>query len=689
MAREMKVRRKQAQGVREAGLNREAKFLLYYTVVFAAASWLAFRYFPENGKRMVWKQDGLTQHYVALCYYARWGRSILRSILRGKPSFPTFNLHIGYGADLLTTLQYYVIGDPFSLPAVFVPQKYMLWFHDAMIILRLYVAGICFDRYCCKMGYRKIAGNLCGAVVYLFGNYTLFGIRHPYFLNALIWFPLLLIGAECILRGEGGRRFSAAVFLSCISNFYFFYMLVLLTVMYTVWRTLRLFLFPVLFQNVQNDHNDYNNNRKNKDGRRTERAGRRNPRSLTEAWKQIGRLTLHFISRGLLGTAMGMCLFLPVILRFLGDPRSSGGVANPFFYQKEYYTGFAEAFISYGTKITLENWTCMGFGAAGLLGVLALFLGRKGRHSDLKAAWLVMLAMTLFPAAGVVMNGFTYPANRWGWAFTLLCAFITVAALPEIAVFPVGRMAVLYICLGVYAIICRQAGAPAETMQELLLAAAAALLIRLAGPAVRRRRKGGSRKKQVKRLVRACVPVCAALLTAGIHGYECYERGVSFSHSDIRNYSSDLYIAGNAASDAAGMRTMIGPVTGGTFYRYSARDLLNNYSVLHDVSNTQYFWSLSDSRIEQFYTETGQPNGLVDLYDNLDNRTMLDEIAGVKYYKRSDGSLLPFGYVKMEGLKYDNRASFSEKEIEEEGDSFPLARFSFYENQYALPLGFT
>ena len=89
---------------------------------------------------MVWKGDGLSQHYVALCYYARWGRAVLRSILQGKPSFPTFNLHMGYGADLFTTLQYYVIGDPFSLPAVFVPQKHMLFFHDAMILLRLYFA---------------------------------------------------------------------------------------------------------------------------------------------------------------------------------------------------------------------------------------------------------------------------------------------------------------------------------------------------------------------------------------------------------------------------------------------------------------------------------------------------------------------------------------------------------------------
>ena len=763
----MKKNRRQFSGEQRDGFDREVKFLLFYTLVFALASVSAFRFFPEHGKYMVWKQDGLTQHYTALCYFSRWGRSVLKSILHGSPSFPTFNLHIGYGADLLTTLQYYVIGDPFSLPAVFVPQKYMLAFHDAMMILRLYVAGICFDRYCCKMGYRGIVWNLCGAVVYLFGNYTLFGIRHPYFLNALIWFPLLLIGAENILRGGRGRLFSAAVFLSCISNFYFFYMLVLLTVMYVIWRTLRICLFPVLFGHSRqpsvsdrrpsvSDRSPSVSGRKpagsgrqlsvsdrspsglgrkqagsgrkpTESGRQPAESGRRPVKSgrrpnvgqgpgygLTEAWEQIGQLILRFLVRGILGVGMGMCLFLPVILRFLSDPRTAGSSVNALFYPTEYYTGFAEAFVSYGTKTALENWTCMGFGAAGLLGVLVLFLGRKGRHFDLKAAWIVMLAMTLFPAAGTILNGFKYPANRWGWAFTLLCAFITVAVLPEISGFSPGRMAVLFIFLGIYAGGCQLAGATKETMMELLLAAAAAILMRLFwGPAVRKRMKrinsaksgsrdgaavnagkqsygqAQSRRIRVRKAVFSCVPLCAAVLTVSIHGYECYERGVSFSHSDIRNYSSAAFIKAMVSSDAAAMRKLIGPVTGSEFYRYSARDLLNNYSILHDVSNTQYFWSLSDSRIGRFFAETGQPNGLVDLYDNLDNRTMLDEIAGVKYYKRNDGSLLPYGYQKMEGIKYDNKTVFSKEELENEKESVPIFRFSIYENRYALPLGFT
>ena len=181
-------------------------------------------------------------------------------------------------------------------------------------------------------------------------------------------------------------------------------------------------------------------------------------------------------------------------------------------------------------------------------------------------------------------------------------------------------------------------------------------------------------------------PALSAVLLAAVIGTTALHTYVDFipgrMNSSLEEYHSRQYIEAMQASDAAGMKTLIG---NDRFYRYSGRDLANNFSLLHDVSNTQYYWSLSDGAIEQFFTETGQSNGMVHLYDNLDNRTMTDEIAGVRYQIRSDGSLLPFGYEKVEGLHYDNRELFEEKK----DDPLPVFAFSVYENQYTLPLGFT
>ena len=661
-------------------IRREVCFLLLYTLLFAVAWRLAFHYFPEQGKRMIWRHDGLTQHYVALLYYSRWARAVLRSILAGRPSFPTYNLHIGFGSDLFTTFQYYVIGDPFSLPAVFVPEKYLPAFRDSMLALRMYLAGVCFDRFCCVKGHHRPVDNLCGALLYVFGSYTLFGMRHPYFLNALIFFPLLLIGAEKILRGGRGRMFTVLVFLSCISNFYFFYMLVLMTVFYVVWRTLRIHIIPCL---------SFPGGVKTGTGGRPG-AGtgsgqkRRGQTDLRRAWKRVGRLAARFMACGLLGTGMGMCLFLPIVLRFLGDPRASEGSAGLMFYPADYYKGLVYCFMTYGQREAFIYWSCMGYGAVGVLCTLALFLRPGRKYRNLKTAWCCMLAMILLPAAGTIMNGFSYPANRWIWAFGLLMAYIAVVTVPEIPNLPWSRMAVLLVCLAVYAAACRAAGAPSSAFVEIGTAAAAVLLVRLIPAAVAAVCGRNRRGRLIRAALCSSILILAGLKSLSLHAANCFEIGVR--SSGIINYASDNYVKAMIGSDAAGVRKIVDEAEPGeVFYRYSGRDLTNNYSVLHNVSNTQYFWSLSDASIVRFFTETGQGNASVDIYDSLDNRTMLDEIAGVKYYERSDGSLLPFGYHKLEGHKYDSAELFSGEEEED----LPFFRFAVHKNEYALPLGFT
>ena len=364
-------------------------------------------------------------------------------------------------------------------------------------------------------------------------------------------------------------------------------------------------------------------------------------------------------------------------------------------YPPAYYKGLPESFVGFGAEAVLENWTCLGVGGIGLLGVLLLFAGpgkkndensrNRAWHPDLKIAFIGMTVMTLLPAAGAALNGFTYPANRWIWAFCMLSAYITAVTLPSLRDISPARMALVMLFMSAYTVVCAVLDARKAVILELILAAAAAAAVWALAQAGRKSPGQGEGEKGLRR-GRAVSALCGAvltgtvLLTAVIHGHICFAKGVRFS--GITEYHTDRYIDAMMASDAAGMRSLLG---NDTFYRYSGRYISNNFALLNDVSDTQYYWSLSDSRIEQFFTETGQSNGMVHLFDNLDNRTMLDEIAGVTCYKRGDGSLLPFGYEKMEGMHYDNRELFEEKE----GDPLPVFSFSVYKNLYGLPLGFT
>ena len=67
----------------------------------------------------------MPQHLNSLAYYGEYLRNILHSVfVEHKFEIPMWDMHIGYGSDILTTLHYYVIGDPLTLLSVFVsPEK--------------------------------------------------------------------------------------------------------------------------------------------------------------------------------------------------------------------------------------------------------------------------------------------------------------------------------------------------------------------------------------------------------------------------------------------------------------------------------------------------------------------------------------------------------------------------------------
>ena len=186
------------------GWQRAKKMLVYflgYTVLFCAAAAAVFIWFWLRKRRFIWQTDGVNQHYYGLLYFSKWGKEVLRQFREtGVLRVPTFSLRMGYGEDLYTTLAYYVIGDPFSLPAVFVPEKYLMHFHDLMLMARFYLAGISFSAYAFYMGRKNRLAVLTGAFIYIFNGFTLSGMRHHYFLNPFIIFPLLLIGCEQYFR---------------------------------------------------------------------------------------------------------------------------------------------------------------------------------------------------------------------------------------------------------------------------------------------------------------------------------------------------------------------------------------------------------------------------------------------------------------------------------------------------------
>ena len=132
----------------ESGRLSYPKYVLIYTIVALFLFGVTFGYFVLHGKSLVWKVDGLKQHYTALLYYSNYLQDIVKTLIfEHRLEIPLYSYSLGYGSDILSTLHYYAIGEPLTLLSVFVPDKFMGYFYNFLCVFRIYLAGLSFSCY--------------------------------------------------------------------------------------------------------------------------------------------------------------------------------------------------------------------------------------------------------------------------------------------------------------------------------------------------------------------------------------------------------------------------------------------------------------------------------------------------------------------------------------------------------------
>ena len=210
-----------------------------------------------------------------------------------------------------------MIGDPFALGSVFVPVRWMHFYYNGMILLRLYLAGLLFCVFCLETECKDSYGILAGSAAYVFCYWALFNTaRHPFFLNPMVFFPMILIGIERVAQKKKTAFLAVAVCLSAVSNFYFFYMLAVLTAVYVLVRLVVCY-------------------RGSRERRKCRKEGR--------------MLFMRVSAASVLGILLSAGIFLPVLGMFLRDARfSSGSEWNPLFYPLSHYSRLPALLISPG-----------------------------------------------------------------------------------------------------------------------------------------------------------------------------------------------------------------------------------------------------------------------------------------------------------------------------------------------------
>lgn len=604
-----------------------------YTLMFLLMCIVAFLPFFTEGKSFVWGagvEDGLSQHFSALAYYGEALREFFRNLLAGHPKLVMWDMSLGYGADILSTLNYYAIGDPLNLLYGFVSPKNTETMYNFMIVLRMYLAGITFIMYARKMKKRSY-GTVIGALVYVFSGFCFrLGLRHPFFINPMIYFPLLCLGIEKIYQRERPYVFIFAVCVSAMSNYYFLYMLTIFAVIYAWIRF-------------------YKYSEENK----------------------IKTFLLTILKFGMyytLGIAMAAVILLPSVIGFLGNGRYGNGAdwKSLIVYPGKYYLLFIENFIGYGNMGSNTN-----AGYLPIVGIVVLFtlFSQRMKHKKYRAAFIASIIALILPIFGYAFNGFSYANNRWAFALSFIVALLTAEMYPRLFVMSKRQQIGIGAGIIIYTVFCIIVNASGEEiLKNKGIMAACGLIAVFYILLLIFQRLGYDTQKRIVRVSMAIL----LLISVGVHGYYrfdpkeyAYTQEFMDQGQAYRTLKEDNIRMLSKANDPSVYRVHA------EGYRYK------NYGLINHLNTISGYYSITAKCVTDTikgYDTLGMQ--YADKYKGVDQRLGLLSLAGVKYITVAHNSQVAKDVSSMGDVPY------GVEKLRKKGN------ITLYKNKYALPFAY-
>ena len=604
-----------------------------YTLMFLLMCMAAFLPFFMGGKNFVWGagvEDGLSQHFSALAYYGELLREFVKNLIAGHPKLMMWNMSLGYGADVIATLNYYAIGDPLNLLYGFVPVKYTEIMYNFMILFRMYLAGIAFILYARKMK-KRTYGTVIGALVYVFCGFCFrLGLRHPFFLNPMIYFPLLCLGIEKIYQKQRPYLFIVMIYVSAISNYYFFYMLTIFSVIYAWIR---------FYKYTEKDR-----------------------------IKNFFLTILKFGGYYILGICMAAVILIPSVIGFLGNGRYGSGTdwKALIVYPGKYYLMFLENFVGYGNVGSNTNTGYLPI--AGIVVLFTLF-SRRMKHKKYRLVFLGSMIALIFPIFGYVFNGLSYANNRWAFVLSFIVALLTAEMYPRLFLMTkrqkigIGSGIVLYIIL--CAVISVSGG---KMLKNPGIMAACIMMIVFYAVFLIFQKMGYDSRTRSARIVTAVL----LLISVGIHGYYRF-------HTDQSAYANEFLDQGTALKELRTDNiTMLKNIKDPSLYRVHADGCrYKNYGLINDLNTISGYYSITSKCVTdtvKSYETLGMQ--YADKYKGVDQRLGLLSLAGVKYITVAHNSQVAKDVSSKGDVPYG---------VEKQSKK---GNITLYKNKYALPFAY-
>lgn len=599
-------------------------YTLHYTLLFLLLSRLVFAPYLAEGKSFVFNYDGVAQHLPKMVYVGQKLREGIRALLAGQSwSYPTYDFQKGIvTSGLPTDLLYFLL--------CLVPTDKTVLFYHVYILLIYYAIGLAFSYFGLYFKQKPLP-VLAAAISYAFCGHALnVVVRHMMFGVAMALLPLLIVGADKVLRKEPSWLLLICVFLSLKTGslgIYFSCMSAFFVVLYLAVR---------LFDCYETDRGK-------------------------EAIRLAGRLLVW----GGTGVLLAGFSILPSLLAVGGTGRVGVDVSS-FTDLAKYSSAYYEEFITEFAVFPEEfsNYTTLGFSVLCLPAVALLFLRRERRERALRILFVVLTILLLSPAVTYVMSGFSHLSNRYIYGYAFCVSAILMFMLPKLAEADRKTMLRIGAILLVYAIFSYFAVAESNRHQiVLILLLFAVMVFQLYGKTDR---------KTPSRFLALCLAV--SCLSVSYTGY-------------LKNSPNQLNYVGRFVSDPKSV-----PSTGQYYALSQNRVVKSDESVFRVAGDQLTIQELNSSPLYGLYGISAYSStGLSPAYSQwlsemelpdysimlrtfgLDTHAPELSLAGIKYFAKSTerSSPVPYGFEKISSSA--DRPTGSD----------------IYVNENALPLGYT
>ena len=578
--------------------NRFFRNVLTYTGLFAIVVAYILYIFLKYKKGFIWQPDGLEQHIITLKYF----RNLLIDFIK-TGVFSTFTWNIGNGINLFGNLGYYIFGDLFSYLSILVPTSKVELLYSVLIFVRLYFVGISF-LYFCK--YKKIntLGSVIGALMYTFCTFAIFSaVRHPYFLNSLIIFPLIMIGIEKILLENKSIFYTIVIALLFVMNFYFAYMISIIIGIYGI--ILLIYTYK------------------------------------SEGIKKIVKKLLQILFYTLIGLMISAVILLPTAMEFLHSERSGNSEIQP--YSINYYRNLVSDLLDVDS---VGYWGYWGVQSIILIS-LPIFIRNRKQNYPMFLLMVVLLIPLLISHVGSAFCGFSYPNNRWTFVFSFLFSFITATFIHNGSKVEKKNLKAILIFVLFYMLANFVFEVEINSILKIQLAIAIIILLLILN-------KEKIEKKFTKINLYYGLLIFTFIIGILFSIYYMYEIG-----EDNDNYVSEFVDSGglnkviktskNTIKDFDKAISYIKKSDNG-FYKISKYPYsYENVSMVRDYKSIGSYYSITPHYYKDICMDLQNAQYSVSRgLGEFDYRTRISTLLGVKYYITKEEGSIPYGYTKME-----------------------------------------